>query len=280
MFEEDDRPTRVRHWTVGGRWFHRVMAGVREVLDETFAGADLDADVWLPSYLPHWSSRAEAAAAYEVREGQLRLSIPADHPRWCPDTHDEPLRVSCVQTGNWSGPVGSTMGPQPFRAGVTVREEQTPWWGYTPHYGEIEVRMRGVVSPRSMVAFWMSGIEDVPERSGEICVVEIFGDAVRDGTAEVGMGVKKFRDPRLRQEFSAPALPLDVEAFNTYAVDWRPGSLEFRVNGERIRRLDQAPDYPVQLMIGVFEFPAKSSGADDSLEPELVVSHVRGQPMT
>jgi hypothetical protein len=251
----------------------------RASLDETFPGDDLDSDVWLASYLPHWSSRAEAAATYGMRDGELRLSIPPDQPLWCADTHDGPLRVSCVQTGNWSGPVGSTIGPQPFRDDVTVREQQAEWWGYTPRYGQIEVRMRGVISPRSMVAFWMSGIEDQPERSGEICVAEIFGDAVREGTAEVGMGVKRFRDPRLREEFSAPALALDVPEFNTYAVDWRPDTLEFRVNGERVRQIDQAPDYRVQLMIGVFDFPAQSVG-DDDLVPELIVSHVRGRPMS
>jgi hypothetical protein len=256
------------------------MPSNRASLDENFPGDDLDSDVWLASYLPHWSSRAEAAATYEVRGGELRLSIPPDQALWCADTHDGPLRVSCVQTGNWSGPVGSTIGPQPFRPDVTVQQAQDEWWGYTPLYGELEVRMRGVVSPRSMVAFWMSGIEDRPERSGEICVAEIFGDAVRDGTAEVGMGVKRFRDPALRQEFSAPALSLDVAEFNTFAVDWRPGSLDFRVNDELVERLEQAPDYPVQLMIGVFDFPAKSLGDDDHLVPELVVSHVRGQPLS
>jgi Glycosyl hydrolases family 16 len=255
------------------------MPAVRVVLDEAFSGHDLDPDVWLPSYLPHWSSRADAAAAYEVHDGELRLTIPPDHPLWCAGNHEEPLRVSCVQTGNWSGPVGSTVGPQPFRGGLTVREAQAQWWGYTPTYGEIEVRMRGVVSPRSMVAFWMSGIEDVPERSGEICVAEIFGDAVRDGSADVGVGVKRLRDPGLRQDFSTVRLPLDVAAFNTYAVEWRPGSLVFAVNGSVVRRVDQAPDYPVQLMIGVFDFPTKSIGGDDALVPELVVSHVRGRPL-
>lgn len=247
-------------------------------LDELFDGPDLDSNVWLASYLPHWSSRVEAAAACEVRDGELRLSIPPTHPLWCPETHDERLRVSCIQTGNWSGPVGSTIGPQPFRSDLTVREEQAEWWGYTPTYGEIEVRMRGVVSPRSMIAFWMSGIEDIPERSGEICVAEIFGDTVRDGSADVGMGVKRFRDPDLRQEFSTVRLALDVAAFNTYSVDWRPGTLAFAVNGEMVRKIDQAPDYAVQLMIGVFDFPAKSNGRDDDAVPELVVSHVRGRP--
>jgi hypothetical protein len=254
------------------------MSAVRDSLHEQFSGPDLDPEVWLASYLPHWSSRADAAAAYEVHDGELRLTIPAEHPLWCPEDHEEPLRVSCVQTANWSGPVGSTLGPQPFRRGLTVREAQGEWWGYTPTYGDIEVRMRGVVSPRSMVAFWMSGIEDVPDRSGEICVAEIFGDAVRDGSADVGVGVKRFRDPALRQEFSTVRLRLDVAAFNTYAVEWRPDSLVFAVNGAVVRRIDQAPDYPVQLMIGVFDFPAKSIGDDDALVPELVVTHVRGRP--
>jgi hypothetical protein len=31
--------------------------------------------VWLPYYLPHWSSRASSAATYEVAGGELRLSI-------------------------------------------------------------------------------------------------------------------------------------------------------------------------------------------------------------
>ncbi len=33
------------------------------------------------------------------------------------------------------------------------------------------------LSPRSMASLWMSGLEDEPDRCGEICVFEIFGDA-------------------------------------------------------------------------------------------------------
>jgi hypothetical protein len=249
----------------------------RADLDETFPGAELDLDVWFPYYLPHWSSRAGSRATYAVRHGELHLTIPASQPNWCPDLHDEPLRVSCVQTGSWSGPVGSTSGQQPFRPGLLVREEQPSMWGYTPHYGRIEVRMRGVISARSMIAFWMAGIEDRPERSGEICVAEIFGDSVGEGSAAVGMGVKRFRDPLLRQEFAPERLALDVARFHTYGVDWRPGSLAFTVDGRPVRRLAQAPDYPMQLMIGVFDFPARAVDGNDPPVPELVVTHVRGQ---
>ena len=160
-----------------------------------------------------------------------------------------------------------------------MTEEQPTLWGYTPQYGEVEVRMRGVITPRSMIAFWMSGIEDRPERSGEICVAEIFGDAAGDGVAEVGMGVHAFRDPALGEEFATERLPIDVAAFHTYGCAWRPGTVTFSVDGDVVRRLDQAPDYPMQLMIGVFDFPAKATGIDTAVPvPELVVSHVLGRP--
>jgi hypothetical protein len=260
------------------------VAGSRVSLDERFDGDGLDTDVWFPYYLPHWSSRAASAATYAVRDGALHLTIPPSQGLWCPDVHEEPLRVSCIQSGSFAGPLGGTVGQQPFRGGLEVREEQPTMWGYTPLYGHVEVRMRGVISARSMVAFWMSGIEDQPSRSGEVCVAEIFGDAVRDGSADVGMGVHRFRDPALTEDFSADPLPIDVADDHTYAVDWRPGSLAFSVDGTVVRRCDQAPDYPMQLMLGVFDFPAKAPGSDVSGEsdvpvPSLVVSSVRGHPL-
>jgi hypothetical protein len=246
-----------------------------QALDEHFTGDSLNPEVWVPCYLPHWSSRAASRANHTVRDGELRLFIPPEQPLWCPDRHAEPMRVSCIQSGNFSGPVGSTAGPQPFRQGLTVREEQPAFWGYAPLYGHLEIRMRGVVTERSMFAFWLSGIEDRPERSGEICVAEIFGSGLRDGRAEVGMGVHKFRDPALREDFSAEPLSHHIGDYHRYAVSWRPDSLVFTVDGATVRVIDQAPDYPVQLMIGVFDFPAKGGPAQ---VPELFVSHVTGRP--
>ena len=251
---------------------------MRDELDERFPGTDLDLDVWLPYYLPHWGSRAQSAATWEVRDGELRLTIPADQPLWCPDVHEEPLRVSCLQTACLAGPVGSTRGQQPFAEGLVVREEQPEFRGYTPTYGHLEVTMRATVTDRSMFAFWLSGIEDVPERSAEICVAEVFGDTVTDGTAAVGMGLHRFRDPALSEDFTAERLTLDVARDHTYAVDWTPGSLVFSVDGEVVRRVGQAPDYPVQLMLGVFDFPGRApAGSTEVPVPELVVSSVVGR---
>ena len=97
---------------------------------DDFAGHDLDRSVWTPHYLPHWSSRALSAATYEVAGSELRLSVPPEQGLWCPDEHEEPLRVSGIQSGVFSGEVGSTVGQQPFRDGLVVREAQPPQWGW------------------------------------------------------------------------------------------------------------------------------------------------------
>ena len=249
-------------------------------LDERFTGTTLDQDVWLDSYLPQWSSRANARATWAIAEDGLHLSIPVDQQRWCPEQHPEPLRVSCLQSGCFAGPIGSAVGQQPFRDGLEVREEQPTMWGCTPHFGRIEVRMRMAITARSMAAFWLAGIEDRPERSGEICVAEVFGDAVHAGGAAVGMGLHAFRDPALTEEWATEPLAIDVAEVHTYGVDWRPGAVAIEVDGVVVRRVAQAPDYPMQLMIGVFDFPAKAVDAEPVPVPELVVERVTASPPT
>jgi hypothetical protein len=58
-------------------------------------------------------------------------------------------------------------------------------------------------------------------------------------------------------------------------VDWRPDELSFTVDGEVVKRVGQAPDYPVQLEIAVFDFPEKAHLVPGPTPvPELIVSHV------
>jgi hypothetical protein len=72
-------------------------------------------------------------------------------------------------------------------------------------------------------------------------VVEIFGRSVRDGSAEVGVGIKAFRDPALTQDFDSPRLPIDPADFHTYAVDWDGSEAVFSVDGEDVRRCPRPP---------------------------------------
>src|SRR4051794_26702610 len=92
-------------------------------VDDRFDGAALDEALWLPFYLPHWSSRERSAARYDVGGGTLRLRIDADQGPWSPE-YDGELRVSSLQTGEFAGPVGSPIGQLRFRDGLVVREEQ------------------------------------------------------------------------------------------------------------------------------------------------------------
>jgi Glycosyl hydrolases family 16 len=253
---------------------HRGTALPSIAFFDDFDGAELDLEVWVPHYLPQWSSRALSAATYEVAGSELRLSIPPDHGIWCEGDHEPPLRVSGVQSGVFSGEVASTVGQQAFREGLVVREEQPAQWGWTPEYGLIEIRARMALSPRSMASLWLSGLERRPEESGEICVFEIFGESVENGGAAVGQGIKPFRDPSLSWEFDAPRMEIDVEEFHVYAADWRPGRVDFSVDGEHVRTVEQAPAYPVQAMIAVFDFPENAPALEHT--PELAVDWVRG----
>jgi hypothetical protein len=253
---------------------------VSEAFADEFDGPGLDSEVWVPHYLPQWSSRAQSTATYAVAGSELRLTIPPEHGLWCPDDHEPPLRVSGVQSGVFSGPVGSTVGQQPFREDQVVREHQPTQWGWTPHHGRLEVRARMDLSPRSMASVWMIGLEDEPTRCGEICVFEVFGDALatRDGlpTAAVGMGVHRFRDPALTEEFAAEPMAIDVTEPHVYAADWRPGRVDFLIDGEHVRTVHQAPDYPMQMEVAVFDFPDRAASAPPDHVPLLAVDYVRG----
>ncbi len=249
--------------------------------EDRFSGPDLDSEVWFPHYLPAWSSRADTAASYRLDDAGLTLDVPPDHPRWCPDTHPTPLRVSGIQSGSWSGPLGSTLGQQHFTDGQTVLEEQERFEGWLPTTGRVEISARMELSHRSMAALWMSGFEDDDEqlRCGELCVFEVFGKdlgPVEDASAEVGVGIKAFRDPALTQDFAAPRLPIDVLEPHLYAVEWDAGEAVFSVDGMVLRRCARPPTYPMQLMIAVFDFPDLSTGDDHHLVPRLVVDRVAG----
>jgi hypothetical protein len=243
---------------------------------DDFDGQDLDGTVWLPHYLPAWSSRASTAASLRLGDSCLTLDIPVDHPVWCAGDHVPPIRVSGIQSGNFSGAVGSTRGQQRFRPGQSVREEQARFEGWLPRCGRVAIRCRMSISPRSMAALWLAGFEDDPaqEQCGELCVVEIFGRSVDGASAEVGMGIKAFRDPHLTDDFEAPRLPLDVADFHEYAVEWDVEDAVFSVDGELVRRCPRPPTYPLQLMLAVFDFPEWSVGGDDHLVPELVTDWV------
>lgn len=235
-------------------------------------GRRADTSLWFPYYLPQWSSREASTARYDVGGGRLRLRVDADQPPWCPEL-DGDLRVSSLQTGVLSGPVGSTVGQHRFHPDAVVTEHQQQRRLHTPQYGVVELRCRARDDPQAMVALWMIGFEDAPERSAEICVCEIFGSEVGPGGALVGMGVHPFGDPRIEHDFEKVAVDLDVTQPHDYAAEWTPTHVAFFVDGTEVKRVQQSPGYPMQLMLSLYAFPTEAP--DDRWPKGFVVDHVR-----
>jgi hypothetical protein len=249
--------------------------------EDRFSAPDLDPGTWSAHYLPAWSSRARSRASYQVNNAGLTLDIPVGHPIWCEGDHEPPLRVSGIQSGSWSGPEGTSLGQQRFREGQVVLEAQERFEGWLPSGGRVEASARMELSARSMAALWLSGFEDddAQERCGELCVFEVFGKDVMPGpeaSAEVGVGIKAFRDPALTQDFAAPRIRIDVAEPHLYAVEWDAAQAVFSVDGMVLRRCPRPPTYPLQLMLAIFDFPRWSVGDDDDLVPRLVVDRVAG----
>lgn len=236
--------------------------GFELAFHDEFAQGSLDAAKWLPYYLPQWSSRAQAAANHAFENGHLVLRIDEQQPPWCPE-YDGDIRVSSLQTGVYSGPVGSTHGQHRFNRHSVVREEQPARWTFTPLYGFFEMRARAEIEPGNHVALWMIGLEDEPARSAEICICEIFGKHATAASCRVGFGLHPFGDTRIRDDFREVELPMDVRDFHVYAADWSPTQVAFFVDGRHVGTVPQSPDYPMQFMLGIYERPQELPRALD-----------------
>jgi hypothetical protein len=262
----------------GGRVVDPVgKAGYELAFEDTFDGDALAPARWLPYYLPQWSSREAAAARYQLGDGVLRLLIEADQPPWCPE-FDGQTRVSSLQTGVFAGPVGSTIGQSRFQPGLIVRQAQPAARLYTPQYGLFEMRAKAIDDPRCMVALWMIGFEDQPNRSAEICISEIFGRNVTPGHMGVGMGLHPFGDPTIRDEFSVEVLDIDPGEFHVYAAEWTPEHVAFFVDYRLVKTVGQSPGYPMQVMLGIYEFPGDEQAAPSAhrYPKQFDVDYIRG----
>jgi hypothetical protein len=250
------------------------MASTATAQTEHFEGRDLADDRWVPHYLPHWSSREGSRATYDVADSVLRLRIPTGQGLWCADRHSPALRTSTIASGLYAGPLGSTVGQQPFADGLTVTEEQEPFRGWLLTEGRLTVRARADLTARSMVSVWLTGFEDEPDRCGEVCVFEVFGDTVTPTSAGVGAGVHAFRDPALREEFAVTPVDLDLREWHDYTVTMAPDGCTWSVDGRPLRTSDQCPAYPLQLFVGVFDFPDREDGSTRDHEPTFEVDSI------
>jgi len=258
---------------------HRRMStrldrsGYRLDFEERFDGPVVSEERWVDHYLPQWTTPDRSAARYDVTAEGLVLRIDQDQPAW--RVGDGELRVSNLQTGSFSGPAGSGEGQHRHRPGLTVESPQPERRLYTPTAGLVEAEMRATDDPSCMLAFWLIGFEEWPDDSGELCVAELFGEAVGP-PARVNVGVKAHHDPRLTDDMATVALELDGTEWHSYAVAWSRDQSRFYVDDQLVRSCDQGMAYPMQLMVDLFEFPP-SGQRDPAAYPKLGwVRSVRG----
>jgi hypothetical protein len=243
--------------------------------EDLFSSKHVEAGRWVPHYLPQWTTPDRSAARFDVLDGALRLRIDADQPAW--RVADGGLRVSNLQSGSWSGPLGSPRGQHRHVDGLTVVSPQPDRRLYTPRSGLVEAELRARIDVTTMLAFWLIGFEaDAPADSGEICVVELYGDSIGTARSELSIGVKAHHDPRLRDDMARVRLDMDASAWHTYSAEWTRDRVRFYVDDDLVRTVDQGMDYPMQLMIDLFEFRTDTM-ADPSNYPKTGdVAAVRG----
>ena len=244
--------------------FFEHVVDYGSLIDDRFVAGELDESIWLPYYLPQWAGRESSRARYRIAGGCLELFIAADQQPWLPEVEGD-LRVSSLQTGCFAGSVGSVVGQHRTSQALRVVEEQAMQRLVTPQFAAIELRARWKPVDAEMVALWMIGFEDEPERSAEICVCEIFGDEADAESALVGMGVHPFNDPEIQDDFTKVDATIDVSEWHDFAAVWTPDHVFFFIDGERVKHVEQSPQYPMQLMLSIYDFAPPDT--DRSVSP-------------
>ncbi|MGW9114066.1 hypothetical protein [Microbacterium sp. NPDC055683] len=242
----------------------------RPDIDDDFADGP-DPALWIAHYLPHWTTPERSGARHDVVAGGLRLRIDADQLDWRPE--DAPLRVSNLQTAAHSGPLGSAVGTHRHRPdGLAVRTPTPTRLLWAPASGRIDITVSASADPGCMLAAWLVGVEhESADDAGEICVFEIDAEAIGpQSTARVG--VKAHGDRRLRTDMAEVELPFDAARPHTWTVVWGGGETIVGCEGVLVRRIAQAPGYPLMLLVDLFEVAAPAGAYPKS----AVVHRVRG----
>ena len=228
-----------------------------EFIDD-FTTGRIEENKWVSYYLPQWSSRIASATNYKFVDNNLILKIDQDQKPWCPEFNGE-VKVSSLQTGLFSGPVGSPYGQHQIRPNLLVREAQESTKLYTPKYGYFEIRARALAAKNTVCAFWLIGFEDKPYKSAEICIMEVKGENVETNRAVNGYGLRAFADDSLQDEFFEERFEFDANQYNIYAAEWMPDKIDFYLNHKKVRTIHQSPNSEMQFMLIIYEVPIKET---------------------
>lgn len=236
-------------------------------VEDDFTGP-LSSRLWVDHYLPHWTTPDRSAARHEPTTAGRRLRIDADQLDWRPE--DAPMRVSNLQTGTFSGERGSSRGTHRHREdGLLVRTPTPTRLLWTPSAGRVDITVSASTDPGCMLAVWLVGTEHLdPGHAGEICVFEIDADAIDTGATVARCGVKAHDDPHLVTDMAEVTVRVAGSRPHTWTAVWGHGETVIGCEGSVVRRLSQAPDYPLFLMVDLFEI-----GPPSGIYPKTATVH-------
>lgn len=238
--------------------------------EDTFSGSKLDSDRWTRCY---WWSRSGCTNAgnnelqwyrpgnVKVADGRLHLIA-----------REDKVRRDGTDFDYTSGMV--TTGPAPAKDGYAP-----PGFAFT--YGYAEIRAKFPAGRGLWPAFWlMSADRSWPP---EIDIVEVLGH--RPARAHFTVHYGDRRDG-LREKGVARSVPATNRGVHTYAVDWRPGSITWYMDGKQMwRYTDEAgiPHEKMYLLLNLAvggDWPGNPD-SDTRFPAAVEVKHVRvwqGEP--
>ena len=159
-----------------------------------------------------------------------------------------------------------------------ARPSRTP--GSTlPQYGLIEMRAKAIDDPRNMVALWMIGYEDEPHAFRGDLRVRDLRTRCRPGSSRDRHGRPPVRRPGDRRRVLHRDGRRSTFASSTSTrPSGRRSACVFTIEGEVIKTVEQSPAYPMQLMLGIYEFPAETASEPNGgvYPKEFTVDYVRG----
>lgn len=245
------------------------------IFNDDFEEASLNQSHWFPYYLPHWNNANDSRPSYTIEDSSLKLFIGSNQAPWCPE-HDGILRVSSIQTGHYSGEVGSEFGQHRFAKNLVVKQKLATQKLFLPRFCRLEMRARAKLNDNNLASLWLIGFEETPEQSGEITLMEVFGDRQFDDGTIIGRGIKKITDPHLENEFYETKLPMHMQDWHIYAFEWTATGVDFYLDDELISHCDQSPQYPMQLMLNIYQFTdneADKNNCDSFFEIDYIRSY-------
>lgn len=128
---------------------------------------------------------------------------------------------------------------------------------WAPSAGRVDVTVSATRDPGCMLAAWLVGTEHLDARqAGEICLFEIDADAIGVDATTARAGIKAHGDARLVTDMIDVRIPVDATRPHTWTAIWGAGETVIGCEGVVLRRLSQAPDYPLFLMLDLFEVEA------------------------